>query len=117
VPISLFSDDTSGNRSKKWNCFDTWTMTISALPLKISNEYENHFFICTSNHIITAMEMIEPLTNDLYNLEKGMVMYDSQFKQNVFVISPVLFIRGDNVRQAEIALHKESRATHPCRFC
>ncbi|KAG2202531.1 hypothetical protein INT47_012525 [Mucor saturninus] len=117
VPISLFSDDTSGNRSKKWNCFDTWTMNISALPLKISNEYENHFFICTSNHKITAMEMIEPLTNDLYNLEKGMVMYDSQFKQNVFVISPVLFIRGDNVRQAEIALHKGSRATHPCRFC
>ncbi|KAI7866313.1 uncharacterized protein EV154DRAFT_583623 [Mucor mucedo] len=44
-------------------------------------------------------------------------MYDSQFKQNVIVISPVLFIRGDNVRQAEIALHKGSRATHPCQFC
>ncbi|KAI7874002.1 uncharacterized protein EV154DRAFT_430505 [Mucor mucedo] len=59
VPISLFSDDTSSNRSKKWNCFDSWVMNIAAFDLEESNKYENHF-LCTSNHKVTAMEMVKP---------------------------------------------------------
>ncbi|KAI7880889.1 uncharacterized protein EV154DRAFT_606206 [Mucor mucedo] len=113
VPISLFSDDTSGNRSKKWNCFDSWVMDIAAFDLEDSNKYENHFFLCTSNHKVTAMEMVKPLTEDLLELEKGIVMYDAELQKNVFVIAPVLLFRGDNVRQAELALRKGSRViTH-----
>ncbi|KAI7887824.1 uncharacterized protein EV154DRAFT_519821 [Mucor mucedo] len=117
VPISLFSDDSSGNRSKKWNCFDSWIMSVAAFPLFESNIYENHFFLCTNNHKVTAMEMIKPLTEDLLELEKGVVMYDSKRQENVFVIAPVLFFRGDNVRQAQLAINKGSRANHPCQFC
>lgn len=61
VPISLFSDDTTGNTSKKWNCYDSWTMNVAAFPLVESNKYENHFVLCTSNHKITAMDMAAPL--------------------------------------------------------
>ena len=28
-PLVLFSDDTSGNRSKKWNKFDYWCLTLA----------------------------------------------------------------------------------------
>ena len=31
-PIFLYSDDTSGNRSKKWNCFNLWCIQQAALP-------------------------------------------------------------------------------------
>ncbi|KAI7871419.1 uncharacterized protein EV154DRAFT_529593, partial [Mucor mucedo] len=117
LPITLFSDDTSGNRSKKWNCFESWIMNIAAFPLDESNKYENHFFFCTNNYEVTAMEMVKPLTDDLLKLEKGLVMYDAERQEDVFVIAPVLFFRGDNVRQAELALNKGSRANHPCRFC
>ncbi|KAI7881212.1 uncharacterized protein EV154DRAFT_523548 [Mucor mucedo] len=117
VPISLFSDDTSGNRSKKCNCFDSCIMSVAAFPLFESNKYENHFFLSTNNHKVTAMEMIKPLTGDLLELEKDVVIYDSKRQENVFVIAPVLFFRGDNVRQAELAINKGLRANHPCRFC
>ncbi|CAO3657316.1 unnamed protein product [Mucor hiemalis] len=50
-------------------------------------------------------------------LEHGKVMFDTELNQEVFVIAPVLLFRGDNVRQAEIALNKGSMANHPCRYC
>lgn len=61
--------------------------------------------------------MMGPLGEDLSALEKGMVMYDAELVQDVFVVAPVLFLRGDNVRQAEMALHKGFKAKHPCRYC
>ncbi|KAI7865214.1 uncharacterized protein EV154DRAFT_584455 [Mucor mucedo] len=89
-------------------------MNIAAFDLEESNKYENHFFLCTSNHKVTAMEMVKPLTEDLLDLEKGIVMYDAELQKNVFVIAPVLFFRGDNVRQAELALSKGlGLITHP----
>ncbi|KAI7873144.1 uncharacterized protein EV154DRAFT_528775 [Mucor mucedo] len=117
LPITLFFDDTSGNRSKKWNCFDSWIMNIAAFPLDESNKYENNFFLCTNNQEVTAMEMVKPLTDNLLKLEKGLVIYVAERQKDVFVIVPVLFFRGDNVRQPKLAMNKRSRANHPCRFC
>ena len=31
LPLLLFSDDSSGNRSKKWNCFDVWYTLLGGL--------------------------------------------------------------------------------------
>ena len=50
LPLILFSDDTSGNKSKKkWHLFDSWSITLAGLPrhenLKISNNI--HFFCCS----------------------------------------------------------------------
>ncbi|KAI9489728.1 hypothetical protein BDB00DRAFT_941448 [Zychaea mexicana] len=117
VLLSLFSDDTSGNRSKKWNCYGTWMMNVAAFDLTDSNKYENHYFLCTSNHSINAREMTGPLGEDLCQLERGQVMYDAILGEDIFVIAPVLFFRGDNVRQAKLALNKGSMAKHPCRYC
>ena len=32
VPLILFSDDTSGNRSKKWHKFESWFLSLAGLP-------------------------------------------------------------------------------------
>ncbi|KAI9243045.1 hypothetical protein EDC94DRAFT_591189, partial [Helicostylum pulchrum] len=101
VPISLFSDDTSGNTTKKWNCYDSWIMTPAALPLKDRNMYENQFFLCT-HHNLNAMDTASRLVEDLKSLEDGMVMYDLEYDEEVLVYAPVLFITGDNVRHSEI---------------
>jgi len=33
VSLVLYSDDISGNRSKKWNKSDVWAMMLAGLPL------------------------------------------------------------------------------------
>ncbi|KAI7868973.1 uncharacterized protein EV154DRAFT_571269 [Mucor mucedo] len=83
VPYNLFSDDTSGNSTSKWNCFDTWLMNPAALPLSIANYYLNQLLLCGY----------------------------------VFVVAPLLFIKADNPRHAEITCLKHSTATFACRKC
>jgi len=43
VPNKLFSDNTSGNKSKKWHKFDSWSMMLCGLPkiekAKLSNTF------------------------------------------------------------------------------
>lgn len=117
IPIILWSDDTSGGSSKKWNPYETFLMNIAAMELKERNKYDNQFFICTHTKL-NAMEMVCPISQDLEVLEKsGMIMYDVLSGESVLVFAPVLFLAGDNVRHAELCLSKGSRATCPCRRC
>lgn len=41
VPLVLFSDDVSGNASKKWNKFDVWAMILAGLPHAVNSHLEN----------------------------------------------------------------------------
>ena len=34
VPFMIYSDDTSGNKSKVWNKFDPWCYLLAGLPKK-----------------------------------------------------------------------------------
>ena len=34
VPLLLYSDDTSGNKSKKWNKFDNWCTLLAGILLQ-----------------------------------------------------------------------------------
>lgn len=50
-PVVLYSDDTSGNRSKKWNCFNVWCVQFAALPRHENSKLQNIFYICCSNAV------------------------------------------------------------------
>ncbi len=41
VPIALFSDDLSGNKSKKSNSFDVWAMLLAGLPRRENAKLKN----------------------------------------------------------------------------
>ncbi|MGO3048198.1 MAG: hypothetical protein ACTIHF_06790, partial [Streptococcus thermophilus] len=117
IPIILWSDDTSGGTTKKWNPYETFLMNIAAMELKERNKYDNQFFICTHTKL-SAMDMVSPICQDLDILEKeGIMMYDVTLDETVLVFAPVLFLAGDNVRHAEFCLSKGSSAMCPCRRC
>ncbi|KAG2193247.1 hypothetical protein INT47_007873 [Mucor saturninus] len=116
IPYNLFSDDTSGNSTSKWNCFDSWSMNPVAVSLSVANHYLNQFFICGSNRH-TAIEQLFSLVPDLKKLETGLPMFDAILKEEVFVVAPLLFIKADNPRHAEVSCLKASTATYPCRKC
>ena len=116
VPLVLFSDDTSGNRSKKWNKFDYWSMTLAGLPIREARSFHNMYFLNCSNRL-TALEIAPPIIEDLELLENGCVMYDSFLQQEVLVISKVFIILSDNARASELLNHLGSRAKKFCRMC
>lgn len=90
VPITLFSDDTSGNKSKQYNKYDSFLMVPAALSFEERNSRENYHFICTSNRALSAVDMLPPLVDDLCLLEKGIEMYSAQYDKYVLVVSPIL---------------------------
>ncbi|KAL0582211.1 hypothetical protein ABG067_007970, partial [Albugo candida] len=95
VPVNFFTDDTSGNQSKKWNAYDSWIMNFAAMCLKDRNKYENQYFV-TTHHALSAVETAGPIVKNLQKLEKGVIMYSKEFDEKVLVFAPVLFISGDN---------------------
>ena len=48
VPLVLFTDDTSGNKSKQWNKFDYWALRIAGLPIHENSMLHNIHFLCCS---------------------------------------------------------------------
>lgn len=117
VPLILFSDDSSGNRSKKWNKFDNWAIILAGLPKKENARIENIHLVAASNKV-TAIEMCEPIAEDLKVLdEKGMVVHDAATGQDVMIYAPVICIICDNSRASELVNHRGSAANKYCRIC
>ncbi len=42
TPLILYSDDTSGNRSKQWNKFDSWCIILAGLPRSENSKLHNN---------------------------------------------------------------------------
>ena len=54
LPIVIFSDETSGNRSKKWNKLETYSFFLASLPRDEVTKFSNINFICVSNLVDSA---------------------------------------------------------------
>ena len=55
LPLILYSDDTSGNRSKRWNKFDSWCLKLAGLPNKENQKLHNIHHLCSSNKVISVL--------------------------------------------------------------
>lgn len=114
VPIVLFSDDVSGNESKKWNSFDVWAMLLAGLPRSVNSQLENIHFLCASNRV-GCLDLAKPLADDLLMLEsEGIVTYDALYKEEVLVVAPVICAIADN---PDITNHMGTSARMFCRMC
>ena len=116
VPLILYTDDTNGNRSKKWNKFDCWCLLLAGLPRHLNSQMQNIHFIACSNKA-DCLDMAPTIVDDLKLLEDGLVMFDSMLGKDVFVAAPVLAILADNPRHSVLLSHLGSRANLYCRMC
>jgi hypothetical protein len=64
MPITLYSDNTSGNQSKKWNKHISYFFTLSGLPPSYTNQNYNCHFLSTSNSA-GSMELAQPIVGIL----------------------------------------------------
>jgi hypothetical protein len=64
VPLTLYADDTSGNKSKQWNKHISFYFTLSGLPPEMSNMEYNCHFLTTSN-VATPLKLAETVVSQL----------------------------------------------------
>ena len=116
LPLILYTDDTSGNKSKKWNKFDCWCFLCAGLPHHENAKLHNIHFMTCSNQV-SVLSMADAVVPDFLRLEKGIEMYDAHLKRDVLVVAPVLIFIGDNPRHSELLNHRGGRANKYCRMC
>ena len=66
VPLLLYTDDTSGNCSEKWNKVDCWCFLLSRLLHHINSQLQNIHFIVCSNRV----DMADAIAHDLRKRER-----------------------------------------------
>ncbi|KAG2354321.1 hypothetical protein BDR07DRAFT_1548776 [Suillus spraguei] len=116
-PVLLYCDDTSGNRSKKWNEHNTFLMNAAGLPREHMQREYNLSFICTSN-IAPPLEMLEGIVEQLELCqETGIWAYDCSYHDIILVIISVLALLGDNPMQSEFACHAGLMSKFFCCCC
>ena len=117
VPLVLFSDDTSGNKSKKWHKFDSWSFILAGLPRHENSKISNLHFCCCSD-VASAMDMSGAIAVELSKLEnEGIEAFDAHLKEMVIIVSPLLCIVADNPRASEVLNHLGGSARRYCRMC
>ena len=117
VPIILYTDDLSGNKSKKWHECNNWCMMIAGLPRHMNNQLSN-IHLLTFSDAVSVLDMAKPIYNELCQLEKqGVCVYDAALERQVLVFAPVLFAICDNPRASELLNHRGSAARRFCRIC
>lgn len=117
LPLILFSDDTSGNKSKKWKKFDSWSVMFAGLPRHENSKLYNINFCCCLD-TVSALDMTETLAPELTILEQnGVIVYDAFLNKQVIVVAPVICVLADNPRASELLNHMGSSARRYCRMC
>ncbi|KAF8510914.1 hypothetical protein JB92DRAFT_3118557 [Gautieria morchelliformis] len=104
VPIWLYCDDTSGNRSKKWNEHYSWLFSLAGLPKSAAKGGYHIHFICTSN-VAHALEMMEGVVEHIEALYRdGVWAFDCEYGEMVLLFTAVLALLGDNPMQSKTAM-------------
>ncbi|KAF8504147.1 hypothetical protein JB92DRAFT_2738424, partial [Gautieria morchelliformis] len=117
VLIWLYCDDTSGNRSKKWNEHYSWLFALAGLSKGAAKgDYHIHF-VCTSN-IAQTVEMMEGVVEQIEELYRvGMWAYDAMHREAVLLFAVVFALLGDNPMQSEMACHISLKGKFFCCCC
>lgn len=117
MPYTVYSDDTSGNKTKKWNKFDVCCIILAGLSRKENAQLYNIHFVCCSNKA-NMLEMSKPVASEMMLLEdKGIIAYDAFLEKDVLLLPRPLCFISDNPRAAEISSHLGSSAKKYCRKC
>ncbi|KZS87843.1 hypothetical protein SISNIDRAFT_386046, partial [Sistotremastrum niveocremeum HHB9708] len=115
--IWLYCDDTSGNRSKKWNEHNSFLFTAAGLPRSHSQKQYNTHFLCTSN-CAPPLEMLEGITEQMNEcFETGIEAWDSELRETVMVFPVSIADLGDNPMQSEMCCHIGMKGKYYCRKC
>ncbi|KAL0081728.1 C2H2-type zinc finger transcription factor [Phycomyces blakesleeanus] len=119
VSIIFFTDDTSSNRSKQYNPFESWLMRCTALPFKDQNLIANIQFLFTipKKDGTNGMSLLPAIVEDFKKLEKDVKMFSTADNKYVLVVAPILWIEADMSYHSELCRLLGPATIFPCRRC
>ncbi|KAL9939074.1 hypothetical protein V8E36_001887 [Tilletia maclaganii] len=117
IPLYIFMDDLSGNRSKRWNkhlaCY-VQSAAIEATSLGVDATIR----VFAVSDKASAQEISEALVKQLTDLHKqGTICWDSQRQENVIVFAHIGVMIADNPMAAELASNIGMNGNYACRSC
>ncbi|KAG0150158.1 hypothetical protein CROQUDRAFT_38611, partial [Cronartium quercuum f. sp. fusiforme G11] len=117
-PLMMYSDDTSGNHSKKWNKHLGFYYTLAGFPLKLINqEYNIHY--ATFSNTAGALELADPVIDELKKLaNQGFKAFDAGLNSEVHVMVIGLCHLGDSPMHTDVSKTTNPSTTlNPCHTC
>ncbi|KAJ7118420.1 hypothetical protein C8R43DRAFT_1099217 [Mycena crocata] len=117
IPLAVFIDDVSGNKSKQWNKHFSCYMSNGALPRsKLENEFHVRF-VATSPFAspLEIMQGVRASIEDTFT--EPVVAWDCETKEEVLLRSYGLLFAGDNPMQAELCSCAGLNTNFFCRTC
>ena len=117
--IILFTDDTSGNRSKQFNAYESWSMRLASMSFKDRSSIDNIFFLgaVQKKNGASGISLLSTLVEDLMKLERGVLMYSTIDQEEVIVVAPLLWIEADSPCHSELCGLLGLTTLYPCRKC
>lgn len=118
VPIVLGTDETSGNRTKKWNHHEQYFLKLAGLSSDELFKLHNVHVLCTSN-LVSFAELGLAIVKDLNEgLSKGIVGIDymSPEPRELLIVGSVLSAVADNPRASQLC-SQDIACTAFCRCC
>ncbi|KAH8913599.1 hypothetical protein BT69DRAFT_1344369 [Atractiella rhizophila] len=83
VPVILYADDSSGNRSKKWNKHLSFYATLAGLPNKLQQQEYFFNFLGTSN-VASALELLEGVASQILDAwDNPQTTFDAELGEEV----------------------------------
>jgi hypothetical protein len=112
IGYMLSTDETSGNKSKKWNNFENVFVKLANSPSKNSKFH----FVCTSREG-TWVHVAEAALNDYKQLREGFLVHDAYRQQDVLVVATFFCSICDTPRAAQVCSNVGPSGKKFCRLC
>jgi hypothetical protein len=113
VGLAIFTDETSGNISKRWNHFETCSLHVMNMPKTFC---DIHFLGTYRSK--NWQDLMIPVIEDIINMQDGIVVYDVSSGLDIVVVATLFTVLADNPRANEVCgTAKSARATFACRLC
>ncbi|KAJ6632325.1 hypothetical protein B0H10DRAFT_2159621 [Mycena sp. CBHHK59/15] len=117
IPLAVFIDDVSGNKSKQWNKHFSCYMSNGALP---RTKLENEFHVCFvgTSPFASPLEIMQGVRSSIEEaFAEPIVAWDCEAKEEVLLRPYGLLFAGDNPMQAELCSCAGLNTNFFCRTC
>ncbi|KAJ6578993.1 hypothetical protein B0H10DRAFT_2443555 [Mycena sp. CBHHK59/15] len=117
IPLAVFIDDVSGNKSKQWNKHFSCYMSNGALPrTKLENEF--HVRFVGTSPFASPLEIMQGVRSSIEEaFDEPIVAWDCEAKEEVLLRPYSLLFAGDNPMQAELCSCAGLNTNFFCRTC
>ncbi|KAL0075550.1 hypothetical protein J3Q64DRAFT_1703904 [Phycomyces blakesleeanus] len=119
APIIFFTDDTSGNWSKQFNPYESWSMKLAGLSYEERSLIANKLFLLAipKKNDVSGMSLLPTLIRDLKKLENDIVVYSAEDNAYILLVAPLLWIEADTPCHSELCDILGSATLYLCHKC